>query len=333
VNEPEYGRVSRPGAAGTTGVVIGQIGLTVEEIRTRGALAEKHGADDLWLVQMPNQRDSSALLAGIGAATTTAGLGPAVLPIYTRPPVAMAHHAITLDEVFDQRLILGLGLGHRQLGDWMVGTRSGPPVESMRDYLTIVASLVRDGEVNYSGEWFSGHASYSGPRRADLPIFLGSFGPKMIQLAGELADGLLLYMCGIDYLREQVMPNLRIGRQRRGLDLAGYPVVLMLPAAVYEDRDEAVQGMREHIRPYLRVPTYRRMFETSGFGACTRAGEASDDMIRQVTAVGSAGDVARHLQECWELGVTQVAVAPVHDAHKHRDRFMETVDAAVHAAA
>jgi alkanesulfonate monooxygenase SsuD/methylene tetrahydromethanopterin reductase-like flavin-dependent oxidoreductase (luciferase family) len=325
--------MSGPGAVGTTGVVLGQSDLTADEVKTRSALAEKHGAQDVWLVQMPNQRESGMLLAGLGAATSTVGLGAGILPLYTRPPVVMAQAALTFDEVFDHRLILGLGLGHRQVGEWMVGVPSGPPVESMREYLTIVTGLIRDGEVSYSGDWYSGHASYSGPRRADLPVYLGAFGPRMMRLAGELADGLVLWMCATDYLREHVIPNVRIGRQRRGLDLDGFPVVLMLPAAVYQDRAEGVEGMRDYIRPYLRIPTYRRMFEASGFGAGARSGEASDEMVRQMAAVGTAREVARHIEVCRELGVTQVAVTPVANAHVYRDCFMETVDAALHGAA
>jgi|ERR1017187_2042691 alkanesulfonate monooxygenase SsuD/methylene tetrahydromethanopterin reductase-like flavin-dependent oxidoreductase (luciferase family) len=310
-----------------TGVAVEQIQLSLDEVLDRASLVDKLGVSGVWLAQFPNQRETSIVAAGLAGAFHS-GTVAAFLPVYTRPPVVMAQTAMTLDELCGNRLILSLGLGLRIVGDWMVGGTAGPPLESMREYLTIVTSLVREGEVDYTGKWHSGHASYSAPRRAGLPVYLGSFGPKMLQLAGEFADGVMVWMCGPEYVRSDVLPNVRIGRARRGLDLDGFKVVQMLPAIASSDPADGRSELRRYLTSYLRVPTYRRLFEACGFGECVRTGQPSDALAEQVGAFGTERDIRRRIAQFHEAGSTQVAISPVMGAHVDRQRFLDTVAAA-----
>src|SRR6266581_1284014 len=94
-------------------VTIEQVEMSYPAMIERAQIAAKAGVEGLWLTQMPNQRDSSMLLAGLAANVSDVAIGAAVLPIYTSPPVVMAQTALTLDEITGNRLILGLGRGHR----------------------------------------------------------------------------------------------------------------------------------------------------------------------------------------------------------------------------
>lgn len=311
------------------GAVIEQKNLSLEETLERGALAEKLGAQALWVVQLPNQRDSSMMLAGLAASTHRVTVGAGILPAYTRPPVVMAQTALTLDELSGGRTILGLGLGHRLIGEWMLGGTPGPPVDSMREYLTVVTALIRHGEVSISGRWFSGHASYSAPRRTELPVYVGAFGPRMLELAGELADGAILWMCGPEYVRDHVMPALRAGWARRKSSADGFPVVVMMSAVASTDADEDREDFRAYLAAYLRVPTYRNLFEASGFGADVREGRASDAMVSALAAIGSEQEIQKRMAAYYDAGVTQVAVSPTGRAHVDRDLFLDTLRAAL----
>ena len=132
-----------------------------------------------------------------------------------RPPVAMAQTAITLDEISGHRLVLGLGCGHRIFGEWMLGATYSASIAPVREYLGIVTGLIREGEVSVTGSWFSGRVIYGAPRRAGLPVYMGSVGPRMLELAAEMADGVILWMCTPGYVRDFVMPRLRAGWARR----------------------------------------------------------------------------------------------------------------------
>jgi alkanesulfonate monooxygenase SsuD/methylene tetrahydromethanopterin reductase-like flavin-dependent oxidoreductase (luciferase family) len=315
-----------PGRGYRVGAVIEQQALSAAEVCERAVLAEKLGLEALWMVQLPNQRDIATMLAAVAASTQSATVGTAILPVYTRPAVSMAHTAMTLDEVAGGRFILGLGLGHRGIGEWMFGTGSAPPaLASMREYLGIVTGLVRDGEVSVDGEWFSGHSSCPDMRRPGMPIYVGAFGPRMLELAGELADGVILWMCSPRYVREHAMPALRRGWARRPGGADGFAVVAVLNAAVSDQPAHDVEGFRRYLNMFLRVSTYRTLFETSGYGACVRAGQPDDAMVADLAAIGPPGLVAERLAEYVSAGVTDIAVSPTVTVHQNRDRFLETL--------
>src|SRR5437660_742237 len=189
---------------------------SLDESVARAKLVEKHGYESLWTIQLPNARDASLVLAAYAGATQRVKLGTGVLPIYTRHPTAMVQMAATLDELSGGRFILGLGVSHKVTVEAMWGLALDKPVAAMREYLTIVRASIRDGSCSIEGEFFTARWRYSGPRRADLPIMISALNPRMLELAGELADGVVLYMCGPDYIRDEVMPALRAGRGARG---------------------------------------------------------------------------------------------------------------------
>ena len=310
------------------GVGIEQTGVSLAEAYERAILAEQAGAESLWMAQMPNQRESLTLMSGLAAVTKTAALGLAVIPMYTRPAVVMAQTAMTLDEISGGRLILGIGLGNVMAGQWMLGGIAMPPVPATREYLTIVTSLIRAGEVSFTGRWHSGNATYAGPRRAGLPVYLGAFGPRMLELAGELADGVILYLCTAEYVRDVAMPSLRVGWARRESSRDKFPVTLMLSVSVTEDAAER-EVFRRALAGYSRVPAYRKLFEASGFGADLKAGRPGDEMIDALSAMGSESNLRERLSEYRAAGVTRFAVGPQIGKGFDRERYADTLRAAM----
>ncbi|MEZ0075264.1 LLM class flavin-dependent oxidoreductase [Planotetraspora sp. GP83] len=312
------------------GVLLEQRNLSPAETLARAGLADELGVDSQWLVQLPNQRDSVVLLAAMAARTGRSGIGSAILPLYSRPPVVMAHTALTLDELSGGRFTLGLGLGHRGVGEWMVGAGTTPPaVAGTREYLQITTSLIRDGEVSHDGKWFSGHASYTGPRRDGLAVHVGAFGPKLLELAGELADGAILWMCTPGYVREHAVPALRRGLGRRADGRypggAGFEVAVVLNAAVTPEPEADRAGFHRYLSAYLRVPTYRRLFTASGFGAQVGAGRPDDEMVRALTAIGAAENLRSRMDDYAAAGATRMLISPTVSAHFDTDRFAGTL--------
>ena len=124
---------------------------TLDESIARAMAAERLGYESVWTTQMPDARDAALVLAAYAHATERVKLGTGVLPIYTRHPTAMAQMAATLDELSGGRFILGIGISHKVTVEGMWGLKLDDPVGAMREYLTIVRSILRDGATSVEG--------------------------------------------------------------------------------------------------------------------------------------------------------------------------------------
>src|SRR5438128_1461031 len=237
---------------------------TLDESVARAKSAERLGFESVWTTQMPDARDASLVLAAYASHTQRVKLGTGVLPIYTRHPTAMAQMAASLDELSGGRFILGLGVSHKVTVEGMWGLRLENPVDAMREYLTIVRTTLRDGGCGFEGRYFTGRVAYSGPRRADLPIMISALNPRMLQLAGELADGIVLYMCTPAYVRDHVVPAIRAGREKVGKTLDGFDIVAAVPVSLTSDRAAAHDVFRKTVARYAALPYYRKMMDASG---------------------------------------------------------------------
>ncbi len=286
------------------------VARSLPEAVARARLAEHLGFESVWVTQLPDARDAAVVLAAYGAATSQIGLGTSVLPIYTRHPTAMAQMAATLDEQSGGRFRLGLGISHQVTVEGMWGLNLRAPVAAMREYVTIVRSSLRDGGANYEGLQFSARWSYSGPRRPDLPILLAALNPRMLELAGELADGVLLWMCSPAYIRDRVIPCLRAGRARSGRGMEGFEVVAAVPVCLTADPQQGRAIFRKTAAIYAGLPFYRKMLEASGFAAPLQAGEIPDSMLDELAGIGAPDSVRGIVERYRDAGCTLPAVGP-----------------------
>ncbi len=255
-------------------------GRSLEEAANRARLAEKHGYESIWVTQLPNARDASLVLAAYAAATERIKLGTGVLPIYTRHPTAMVQMATTLDEVSGGRFILGIGVSHKVTVEGMWGLNLEHPVDSTREYLTIVQASLRDGGCAFEGRFFTARWAYSGPRRAELPVMISALNPRMLELAGELADGVVLYMCPPGYIHDQVVPSVKAGRQKAGKPLDGFEIVAAVDACVTSDRDAALEVYASTVERYASLPFYRKGMEAGGTSADGLAAIGDERAVR-----------------------------------------------------
>lgn len=312
-----------------TGIVIEGQGLAARDLLNRAELAEKVGVDSVWLVQLPSIRDSAGVLSAMAVRTERVTLGTGILPFYTRPPVMMAQTAATIDELSDGRFVLGVGIGHKLTAEWTLGMSLTRPVDAMREYFTVVTSLLRDGEAHLDGAYYRAHAMYASPRRSTLPAYLGVLGPRMCELAGEVADGLMLWMCPASYVRDVAMPALHRGLRKAGRDAADFPVVVLVPGSVSRDRAADREQLRYYLSTYARVPNYRRMYEASGYGAALRGGEIGDELLDHVGVVGTQDDVRATVAAYHEAGATDVVITPMAEAHYDDGLWQATAEAVV----
>jgi alkanesulfonate monooxygenase SsuD/methylene tetrahydromethanopterin reductase-like flavin-dependent oxidoreductase (luciferase family) len=306
------------------GVVLDGLGVPVETILEQAEMADKSGAESIWVTQLPNQREGSILLGTIAARTRSAQLGTGIQGLYQRPPVMAAQAALTLDELSGNRVILGLGVGHRLLGEWMAGGRYTPSPDAMREYLSVAMSLIRQGEVNVTGRWYSGHASYSPPRRSAMPVYLGVTGPRMLELAAELADGVVLWLVTPDYLRNTVMPRLRAGWARRDGHHRDFEVVVQLYVKIAADVQYCNDKFRAILAGYARMENWKRHLLNAGFQLGASPGSIDDPMIAEMAPIGSVEHVRARIAAYRQAGATQVVICGM-----SADDFVPTLDALI----
>jgi alkanesulfonate monooxygenase SsuD/methylene tetrahydromethanopterin reductase-like flavin-dependent oxidoreductase (luciferase family) len=279
--------------------------------------ADALGYESLWVTHGLG-RDALLTLSAYAHVAPHAGLGSGVIPTYPRHPVLLAQEALTLSDISGGRLRLGIGVSHRPMMEGALGLEMGRPLEAIREYVTVLRGALT-GRVQHQGARYRVNWQSGLPRLpAPPPILLAGLAPRMLELAGEIADGVVLWLAAPGYVREHALPAIRRGRARAGKPLEGFEIVAAVPAALTADRPAAVALFRTELTRYLALPFYRAMLEQSGFAAEVAAydraprPEAVPD--RLVAALGGLGDyraVSAFVTAYREAGVTLPALRPI----------------------
>ncbi len=303
-------------------------GRRMDEAVARAVRAEELGYESVWVTQLPDSRDASLVLAAYGAATKRVGLGTGVLPIYTRHPTAMVQMAATLDEITGGRFILGIGVSHQVTVEGFWGLKLERPVEALREYLTIVRQSLLEGRASFEGEHFTARWVYSGPRRPQMRIMVAALGPRMLEMAGEHADGVVLWMCSPRYVESEVVPRVRAGRERAGKTMDGFEIVSAVSASLTSDPAAARDVFRKTVERYASLPFYRRIMDAGGFAEDLAADHVPDAMLDELAGIGDEAAVKAALARYRQAGVTLVAVGPF-AGHEGAAGFEATLAAAI----
>jgi F420-dependent oxidoreductase-like protein len=300
------------------------VGRSLENALDRVRTAERLGYHSVYTTHLAG-RDSLTVLAAYAQASEAIRLGTGVLPIYSRTPVATAQQAVTIDEISGGRLTLGIGVSHQVTVENWYGTHIGRPVAEMREYVAALRATFR-GEDPPAAERFTTRFHFLGlDPPADLPIYVAALSPRMLELAGEVADGVILWLCNPDYIRDFVVPHVRQGRRNAGKELDGFDIVAAVPTAVTEEVDGARATLRADLSPYFLLPFYRTMIERSGYDADVRLfdeamerGDASaaaiaisDGFLENLAAIGPPDIAAAAVERYRDAGATSPCIGAV----------------------
>ncbi len=268
-----------------------------------------------------------AVLAG--ARTSRMDLGTGVVGIWSRSATTLALQAATAHQLGGERLILGLGVQARGYVEGWHNQRYRKPVAAMREFVTILRSLLSGELTNVDGEIFSvrNFQLTMEPPSRPVRIYVAANGPKMIQLAAEVADGMIGYFHSLEYVRDVVIPNVRIGADRAGRSLDGFDVAVGFPSLVTPD-DSGIEGIRGQVMMFATAldsaPAYADSIAAAGFADVARAiqervaagdlrgavGLVPDEMADALTLAGSPDHVRARIAAYRDAGLTQVLVNP-----------------------
>ena len=262
--------------------------------------AEADGFGSAWSVHFSRGVDALDILAVAGVRTSRIELGVGIVPTYPRHPLALAQQVATTQAFSGGRLTLGVGVSHRPVIEDLHGLRYTRPAAHMRDYLSVLVPLLREGSVRHRGEFYQVDGGFVVPGTSPVPVLVGALSPLMVQAAGELADGVVTWLAGPRSLGEQIVPRLNAAARGRPAPR----VVAALPLAVCADAGLARRAADEVFARYAGLDNYSRLL--------VREGASS---LGAVAIVGTEADIEKQIERLSDVGVTELwpIVFPVGD--------------------
>lgn len=317
-------------------------GLSAPDIVACVKLAEELGYESAWVAE-GHGGDQFAILAACATATTRIRLGTSISSVFVRsvPTIAMA--AATVDALSGGRFVLGLGSSHRVQVEGEHGLPYAKPIPRVRESVEAIRALLRDGEVSYRGEtiaierfdlWFT-------PLRRSIPIYLSALFPPMLEVVGEVGDGLILTWATRE-APARAAAHVATGARRAGRRPEDVEIASLLPCVIAPTRAEAVERMRPAVAMYAGFfPRYNRLLAEAGFPDAARAIQQAwqaddrtgaaravpDAMAAAVGVVGTAAECRAHIEEYRAAGLALPIISPRARGDGARQAFEDAIRA------
>ncbi len=292
--------------------------LSPEEFCSLAEVAEEAGFDQLWVSNDLMLHSATVLLSAAATRTTTLQLGCGIYNPYTIHPAELAMTAATLQELSGGRFLLGLAAGAGQFLAW-VGIDQQRPLRTTRDAVEAVRALVGHRPVEQHG-WTD--QARLRVRSAEVPIYLGAMSPRMLELAGEVADGALPLLYPPEHF-PTARDHIEAGLSRAGRDPATFDLPACVWASVHPDREVANAALAAKIAyygsafsPYLLERAGLSVSDFAAIDAALADGDhalASSLVDDRMLRLGIAGDVDDVVARCrWLLdqGATHLSFGP-----------------------
>jgi 5,10-methylenetetrahydromethanopterin reductase len=294
--------------------------------------AEARGYETVWQAESRLVREATVPMAAYLAVTDRIKVGSGVVNNWTRNPALLASTFATLDDLAPGRVILGIGAWWDPLAA-RVGIRRSRPLVAMRETVEAVRRLLNDETVSYQGEFVhleGVELDYvHQPRRAkDVPIYLGATGMRMMELAGEVADGVVLNYLVSPAYNDRAMEHLDTGARRSGRSWSDLDRPQLIVCSLAADRRAALDaarllvtqylGQQPHIMAASGVPQSllddigRVLTWPASHGQVVAASRlVPDDVVQLITASGTAEECREKVAEYVKGGCTCPILYPL----------------------
>lgn len=302
--------------------------LSVERLIEVGREAEARGFESIWIAEDYYYKDAISRLTALALSTKSAKLTTGVINPQTRSPPLIAMTMGTLDEISGGRMILGIGASLRL---WLY-EKHLPQLNHIKvitESVDIIRRLLAGNKISYDGSTYKLENLRLGfaMKRREIPIYLGAVGPKMIQLAGEIADGVLLTAGTTPEYVRVVRDNLRRGAEKAHRDPTKIDIASLVITSISDDRDKAREIVKEEIAFLSTLSRMDVVLEPSGLldnksipkirqaglkGDMKEAARHVDDELIDALAVaGSTRECRQGIEKLRRAGVTQPVLVPM----------------------
>jgi probable F420-dependent oxidoreductase len=291
----------------------------------RGLWAERVGYDDIWLPDGEGMQDPLVLAGALAVATEQVRIGTGIVPVYNRPPAILATSVVAVEQRAPGRFVLGLGSSTHNMIDRWYGLSFVRPVQRVRETVALLRCLLAGEKSAFDGETLRSHGFRLKERpQAPIPIYLAAMGPRMLQLTGEVANGVVLNDMSTPDRMDWTLEQLDRGAKRSGRRVEDLEIVIRRAIAVTDTWEEGLEFFRDHFAFYASAPAYQDTITRLGYGAAIdeiRAGyrernrqriraAVTDDMVERVFTFGSAERCRARMQSDYEAGIDTLVVSP-----------------------
>lgn len=246
--------------------------------------AEKRGFSEIWQADTRLARDCIVLMSAFLTETKRLRIGSGVLPIWTRNPAVIAATWSTMWELGGKvdgrgRVMLGLGAWWEPIAS-RVGVDRRRPLTAMREHIEAIRALFTMEEVSYEGQFVHLDrvrldVAFGDTSPRDIPLYIGATGPKMLQLAGEICDGVVLnYVVSVDYIREAVA-LVEKGARKAGRTLEEVDRPELIVCSLSDEAPERAMAEAKKLAAYY-FATEPHIMKASG---------ASDELLKEVQSI------------------------------------------------
>ena len=304
--------------------------------------AESKGFEAVWQAESRLVREATVPMAAFLAVTKTIKVGSGVVDCWSRNPARLAATFSTLDDLAPGRVILGIGAWWDPLAQ-KVGISRAKPLRAMREIVTTVRALLANETVTFNGQFV--HLDgveldyvYQERRAKDVPIYIGATGMQMMELTGEIADGVVLnYLVSPEY-NQQAMEALTIGADRVGRSIDSIDRPQLVVCSVHEDRKTALDMARQMVTQYLGQQPH--IMKASGVpqsildkvGAVltwpatheqvvAASKHVPDEIVQMLTASGTPKEARQRVTHYLRNGATCPILYPLGDVKAMIDAF------------
>lgn len=287
--------------------------------------AEARGYATVWSSETSGS-DAVTTMTTLATHTRRIGIANGIIPVQTRTPHVLAMTAATLGHLAPGRVALGLGVSSRIIvGDWY-GLPFERPLAQLREAVELIRRILSGERVTFEGRFYRarGFRLAVPPLSQPVRIYLAALGPRMLELAGEIADGVLLNWIAPGSV-PAALARVEAGARRAGRSLSDLELAAYVRTSVTDEPTAARQWLARDITGYAIVDSYARFFAECGYGeeverasAAWRAGDraaavghVSPRMLDGITVVGDEAFCRDRFDAFARAGLTQTVVLPV----------------------
>jgi 5,10-methylenetetrahydromethanopterin reductase len=296
--------------------------------------AESRGFEAVWQAESRLVRDAIVPMAAFAATTSKIKIGSGVINNWTRNPAVIAATYLTLDDLAQDRIILGIGAWWDPLAQ-KVGITRSKPLLAMREVVTTVRDLLARKRVTFHGEFVNLDdveldVVHGRKEPRNVPIYIGATGMQMMALTGEIADGAVLnYLVSPKY-NQQALEQLEVGAKKAGRRLDDIDRPQLVVCSVDNDRKRALDNARKLVTQYLGQQPHimkasgvsQELLDEIGQVLTWPATEEQieqamrlvpDDVVQMITASGTPDEVRAKVREYVQYGATCPILYPLGD--------------------
>lgn len=279
----------------------GRYATKIERMLEDARWAEDAGMASVWIPQIPDDFDAMTAATLVGRETSRLEIGTAVVPVQPRHPIALAQQALSTQAACEGRFSLGLGVSHHWVIDEMLGLPYEKPVATLRAHLDVLdQAFAGPGMVDVENELFRVHNPLDITDITPTPVLLAALGPVMLKLAGERADGTILWMADERAIGDHIAPAITKAAEVAGRKpprvIAGVPVCL----CAEDEVQEAIDRTNRVLSEAEVSPNYQALLDR---------GDARQ--VGDLLAAGTESMIEKRLRAFADAGATDISVRVV----------------------